>query len=1428
MKVSTMISAASAAVFTAASAMAAEYAVSDLRKIVMTTGDSLRPATTGVSATLPAVATPIFHLDAQTRTGWTFDAVDSAAVTEIPSLVGSRRLTTVKTGGSWSRTDWPIAPTLIEADASLGGLPSIDFGAVGSKKGFLFNAISDASTGNIASNTLDGIGTVFVVVNSENGGGGLMGGGYGRNNSGINTGNLWYRGLSAWLSGNWNANDPWSPLVRYYGGAVNDVGSVKLALGVAWHDGAPTSPQRVGMSGGWEVISISPTEASLTATGYSLGALGRSNNLATGADSGGMRLAEMVVYGEILSDADRALVEAYLEKKWFGRDMRGYGSSAVADFVRASKNEYTYYMTNGAVVEASVAAGETLKIGRLVGGRGRYGSFNIKGAGTVEIGDASSYQGTVRLHGGTLRLSKRAIPESLPSGAILHFDASDEDSLHWYEDENGLQKVNLWDSQSDFTFDGHRLCLAPNAQYAPERLPWIRRNAMPGGRPVLDFGTGFTSGAHLLVARADATTTNIKLPCISTVIVVLSPHSGAISLVGPFDGKDPAGADARSYFNPSAYNRGWTSPIFSSSALTAINPTLNGAAHNKTFIDGIRHDHSTGYPHPGWQVAAFQSPGSQIGAVGSTANHYYAGGACCLAEIVMYARPLSEREILDAQAYLSEKWFSRETPGYARTAERARVDDIAVLDIAGSATLEVAGGTTVRVGTLNCGSTLRKTGAGVLEVGKVVNGACNLVVEDGRIVAAAASEPADNCSPAKDPAARFDASDESSFIFNTSDTSRDYVWMWYDTTGRNCAYWQNSTQSANQPWLNRTDVLNGMPVVDFGAAKSYKYLKFARPLDGVKAAFVVWGSQNGGGCLLGNVDVHGFANGNMNDFFRAQNATIDNPIFAEDNRSQHVWGGSIYTNGVAATYRAKPSGGWDMVEVYPSGSTHVSAFAFQRNGDNTGGQRLAEVILYERELTDAEKVATRNYLMKKWFNAEEQPAPAAASADVDYGVFAVDGENTVDVASASTAAVLSGAGTVEKTGAGTLFVENIDAFTGTVSVAEGGLSLTGRAASGVEPRMATDGLILQMDAGYGVTVVEDTMGRESVAEWAAKTGGVKAIPDSHGINPVYWANALNGLPAVGMLENTYYRWQYMRFVDANGDFTRVGGIRSAFWVVGSQEGGGHLLGGGTNANNDVQHYNFHRGGANAGAAASDPLLSGAAQSQVQAASWRLNGKSITATQKGLSGGWDVVSMALRPDAALATECEGFAFDGRFNPYNGAYSYADRSGRQRLAEVLLYDRVLSEGEIAATEAYLAEKWNVHRPAASESNGLSVELGQGTVLSMGEQSRLAGLSGCGSVGGSVAADSLVADFASAGALSVGGTFTVPAGVHVDVRNLPADEARVKILEAIAIAGAENAGTAVFTGQSPGARVLRLYVSGTSLYCRVSLPGFRILLR
>ena len=108
-----------------------------------------------------------------------------------------------------------------------------------------------------------------------------------------------------------------------------------------------------------------------------------------------------------------------------------------------------------------------------------------------------------------------------------------------------------------------------------------------------------------------------------------------------------------------------------------------------------------------------------------------------------------------------------------------------------------------------------------------------------------------------------------------------------------------------------------------------------------------------------------------------------------------------------------PGGDFQLTELYPSGATHVSALACDR-GTLSGNARYAEVILYERELSEREKVATRNYLTAKWFpDRQLQQLPEAEAAALPGSLTYASGARfPVEIAADGSTNIVSVAGTL--------------------------------------------------------------------------------------------------------------------------------------------------------------------------------------------------------------------------------------------------------------------------------------------------------------------------------------------------------------------------------------------------------------------------------
>lgn len=191
------------------------------------------------------------------------------------------------------------------------------------------------------------------------------------------------------------------------------------------------------------------------------------------------------------------------------------------------------------------------------------------------------------------------------------------------------------------------------------------------------------------------------------------------------------------------------------------------------------------------------------------------------------------------------------------------------------------------------------------------------------------------------------------------------------------------------PWLESptlmTNELNGRAVIDFGTAGSRQALQWDREITGIKAIFVVLGSQATGGCLLGAKP--GCSTSYLRGF---------NPIDAIANNTGNAATYRLHkANGLvpinpSGTYRVAVngvpaelggsgmSGGYDLYTVSLPGLNYkASAFAFDAGNDAdggrlSGGQRLAEVLVYTNSLSNAQCQQIENYLLKKWFDKDRE------------------------------------------------------------------------------------------------------------------------------------------------------------------------------------------------------------------------------------------------------------------------------------------------------------------------------------------------------------------------------------------------------------------------------------------------------------------------
>ncbi len=208
--------------------------------------------------------------------------------------------------------------------------------------------------------------------------------------------------------------------------------------------------------------------------------------------------------------------------------------------------------------------------------------------------------------------------------------------------------------------------------------------------------------------------------------------------------------------------------------------------------------------------------------------------------------------------------------------------------------------------------------------------------------------------------------------------------------------------------------------------------------------------------------------------------------------------------------------------------------------------------------------------------------------------------------------------------------------------------------------------VFWLDAAKSDTIVKDA--EQKVSRWYDATdSGNYAEQTISDKQPLYAADSLNGNAIVDFgpaLANNTGPW--LQFKNAAGTNLNINTIRTVFWVL---KGGNFLLG-------DDNSYHFHRGDPYVSSTA--PIWSGAyANASIRNGVTCLNGQVVNGVSTALPDTYSVISVVTTGNVEASNLC------------NDRNQY--RSGGQQVAEVIIYDRVLTEQERLDTESYLSFKW-----------------------------------------------------------------------------------------------------------------------------------------
>ncbi|MBR4172195.1 MAG: hypothetical protein IKR48_11145 [Kiritimatiellae bacterium] len=913
---------------------------------------------------------------------------------------------------------------------------------------------------------------------------------------------------------------------------------------------------------------------------------------------------------------------------------------------------------------------ETLRLPFLTGDL----PIDVTGTGTVNIDDLRQTYGGKLSVASTVTIQTEATPAANPviwldasaSNTLIRCATNDAQVSEWHDRRNGASGTTFPDAYLDPTMPNQ----SPKNGYKWAYPPDILEDATLTASPVLDFGRQ-NSGKWMAFTR--------PLMMRTVIFVIGSQNGGGPSFFsatnapkgycrgGSLDGDNTVTAASKIYNDATS----WASPELAGSYTrtngVVVNPKTTGLTGGYQILTTRLQSNANSLPVSG--IAKDLRP-----LTGGHADNGKRSGGMRYAEILFYDRELTDAEITATENYLAKKWFGEvldENAGIVYGSFGLTVSDTSTLQVDGEAAV-------VGLASVTGSGTLVKTGTGTIGVNDTSAFTGGIDWREGGIASGLSVAP--------------DFWLDASVADSITEVDGRFVW-------RDCR-WDGVTDYlvATQRWavapVVMTNAVGCLPVVNLGTLSHGSHdrgLQWSKSLN-AQTIFMLIGSQDSGGTILGLNDSH--CPFNRYEFTKASDPIYsgytDTPIQEGQTRLN-----STVINGLKTGF----NGGYQVLTIRPTGPVEVGQFAHDRELSATssrdGGQRLGEVLIFTEALDDATVVKIENYLISKWKANGDRVALQGHSlptVSVNGDPAAVRTLTSWDELSIAT---LSGENDFTKAGDGGLTLNDMSGFGGRITVADGTLRIASLS-------RLLDQATFWVDASQGdsmvfaegtseVTSWRDRRGAGMYATRAATATTTKNNVEYPNLNPILLSNELNGLSVLDFGE-----WMSNRFLNWS---KALSDIRTVFWVIGSQNGGGILLG--YTGNTGIR--DFYRAGAGREGGdggnydaiyAANPIWTRTVNSAIRSVSdapTRLNGADVDGCTVGLSGAYDIVSVRTTANARASA----------FN-MDRDRQWRNSTGGQRLAEVLIFSKALTAENTTCIENYLARKWGLPVTHAQETN------------------------------------------------------------------------------------------------------------------------------
>ena len=711
-------------------------------------------------------------------------------------------------------------------------------------------------------------------------------------------------------------------------------------------------------------------------------------------------------------------------------------------------------------------AGSTVKVARVASD----GMIEKTGAGAIAIGSSAGMGNGMYLKAGSVELSGEADDDgaidAILANALLHLDASAASTLETNQvDETGNVCVTRW---SDVRGDGWPYA-EPSSftgsqwyQIAKARTPYVADETSPSGLRMVSFG----SNVNLHGDRIGPTNCMLKLSTTFTTVreayaVILAPMGmGSCTVLGDDDKVDLVHYDS-GYFGYSS----------------VVDELMIDGKHTR---NGMTADEVASMSNA-FVSAVLTARDCEVSFLGSDRYYIHRTGGFRLGELILLDTAVTDVQRQMISRRLAEKWLGR--PGVA----------LGHVIAADGTTLSVPEGRTARVGTVSAsGGTLVKEGGGTLSIGHLEDGASMTVDVEGGAIAFAAESTVDPSAPAAGAGIWLDATKTFTFAdANThegSDSTYYGTWKdWRDGVDK-AATWPGLT--TNEPFLVENAGGAGLHALSFGlqGAANGSWMKlpgFDNDSTTVYAGFIVCRPN-----LTGfSMNVFGSSTIEMR---RETTGKLLSSSYVQVKPYSAVWS----VNGAITdpfTQRRELQQTKDFVVISFSGTEAMCVNALCKDRihptayiNNCGGLQVGELILYNRRLSESERMGTEAYLMEKWLGTAH-PASLAGGRHVKAVSFAtnvavsVSGEETTTIGE-----VTGGDGTVVKGGGGTIKIDSIGSGITSIDV-RGGVLDVSPTAIGLTPRFRFDASA-EGTLEYQVVDNGDGTSRTNITKWLDADG----------------------------------------------------------------------------------------------------------------------------------------------------------------------------------------------------------------------------------------------------------------------------------------------------------------------------------------------------